>query len=55
MLVALEIITFEVKPLISVNFDKNACERPSNCSKAVLRFPITLRDITNNLIGLILI
>ena len=29
MLMALEIITFEVKPLISVNLVKNACERPS--------------------------
>ena len=27
----LKIIAFELKALISVNYDKNACERPSAC------------------------
>ena len=31
MLMALEIIAFKVKPLISVNYDENGCERPSTC------------------------
>ena len=30
-LMVLKIIAFEVKPLISVNYDNNACERPSTC------------------------
>ena len=46
---------FELKPLISVIYDKNACERPSTCEKAVVRLPIALKDITNNLICLILV
>ena len=29
MLIVLKLIVFEVKPVISVNYDKNACERPS--------------------------
>ena len=29
--IALKIIAFEFKPLISVNYDKNACEQPSTC------------------------
>ena len=28
LLMVLKIIAFEVKPLISVNYDGNACERP---------------------------
>ena len=31
MLMVLKIIAFEIKVLISVNYDKNACERPSTC------------------------
>ena len=31
MLMALEMTAFKVKPLISVSYDKNACERPWTC------------------------
>ena len=31
MLMALEMTAFKVKLLISVSYDKNACERPSTC------------------------
>ena len=27
----LKIIAFEIKPLISVNYEKNACDRLSTC------------------------
>ena len=29
MIIVLKIIAFEVKPLISVNYDKNTCGRPA--------------------------
>ena len=31
ILMVLKIIPFEVKPLISLNYDKNACEQPLTC------------------------
>ena len=31
MAMALTIIAFELKALISVSYDKNACEQPSTC------------------------
>ena len=56
MLIVFKIIAFEVKPIISANYDKNECIRAAvNLLKRVLRFPMALRDIPNNLICLRLI
>ena len=48
----LKLIAFEVKAVISVNYDKNACEQPSMCYKALLRFEIEIRETTSILICL---
>ena len=55
MFFVFKIISFEVKVLISVNYEKNACEQWSQCEKAVLRFQIQLRDIIHNSICLMII
>ena len=50
----LNIIAFELVARVSVNYDKNAWERPSRCEKLVLRFYIPLRVMIHNSVFLIL-
>ena len=53
-MIVFKIIAFELKALISFNYDKNTCEGPSTCEKAVLRFQIPIRDIIHKSICFIL-
>ena len=54
MLKVLRLIAVELVAGVSLNYDKNACEQPSTCKKASLRFQILLRDMIHNSICLIL-
>ena len=54
MLMVFNINLFEVVVGVSVNYDKNTCDRLSTCQKAVLRFRIQLKDMTQKSICLIL-
>ena len=55
MLMFLNIIVLELVAGVSINYDKNACDRPLTFQKAVLGFQMPLRDIKPNSIYLILI
>ena len=54
MFIVCKIITFELFPGVSLNYDNDTCDRPSTSQKLVLRFQVPLRDRTHNSICLIL-
>ena len=45
MLMVLKIIGFELVAGVSLNYEKNICDRSSMFEKAILRFEMQLRDI----------